>query len=213
MHYCHIFQVRYRETSSDEFSISVKLGCDQMSNTYRNNLIQKILEKSEADVWNEAVQEWAIDDCEEDTSLQSACICGKEDLRYLFTIRNIINENILFPIGSSCIKKFDRDDLNEKANIQEKLFKLLHAIENGNFITLSPEYFSRKLLRYLYDKDVFQANKYNNYDSKVDYEFMLKMFNKKDKDSITLNQQRKINAIIMASIRPYLVELLTNKII
>ena len=184
-----------------------------MSNTYRNNLIQKILDKSEADVWNEAVQEWAIDDCEEDTSLQSACICGKEDLRYLFTIRNIINGNILFPIGSSCIKKFDRDDLNEKANIQEKLFKLLHAIENGNFITLSPEYFSRKLLRYLYDKDVFQANKYNNYDSKVDYEFMLKMFNKKDKDSITLNQQRKINAIIMASIRPYLVELLTNKII
>lgn len=42
---------------------------------------------------------------------------------------------------------------------------------------------------------------------------MLKMFNKRDKDSITLNQQRKINAIIMNSVRPYLVNQLLNKIV
>lgn len=184
-----------------------------MSNTYRTNLIQKVLDKSEGNTWNEAVQEWVIDDCEEDDSLESSCICGKEKLRYLFTIRNVRNGNTLFPIGSSCIKKFDRADLNEEVSIQEKLFKLFHAIEDGSFITLSSEFFSRKLLKYLYDVGVFQANEYNNYDPEIDYEFMLKMFNKRDKDSITRNQQRKINAIIMTSIRPYLAEQLINKIL
>ncbi len=184
-----------------------------MGNAYRTNLIQRVLDESESNTWNEAVLEWVIDDCEEDNSLQSSCICGKEELRYLFTIRNVKNGNTLFPIGSSCIKKFDRDDLNEEVSIQEKLFKLFHAIEDGSFITLSPEFFSRKLLRYLYDEGVFLANEYNNYDPEIDYEFMLKMFNKRDKTSITLNQQRKINAIIMTSIRPYLVEQLVNKIL
>lgn len=75
-----------------------------MSNAYRTNLIQKVLDKSEGNTWNEAVQEWMIDDCEEDDSLESSCICGKEELRYLFTIRNVRNGNTLFPIGSSCIK-------------------------------------------------------------------------------------------------------------
>ena len=117
-----------------------------MGNAYRTNLIQRVLDESESNTWNEAVLEWVIDDCEEDNSLQSSCICGKEELRYLFTIRNVRNGNTLFPIGSSCIKKFDRDDLNEEVSIQEKLFKLFHAIEDGNFITLSPEkkaYFKR----------------------------------------------------------------------
>ena len=184
-----------------------------MGNAYRTNLIQRVLDESESNTWNEAVLEWVIDDCEEDNSLQSSCICGKEELRYLFTIRNVRNGNTLFPIGSSCIKKFDRDDLNEEVSIQEKLFKLFHAIEDGNFITLSPEFFSRKLLKYLYEEGVFQANEYNNNEPEVDYEFMLKMFNKRDKESITPNQQRKINAIIMASNRPYLVEQLVNKIL
>lgn len=184
-----------------------------MSNAYRTNLIQKVLDKSEGNTWNEAVQEWVIDDCEEDDSLESSCICGKEELRYLFTIRNVRNGNTLFPIGSSCIKKFDRADLNEEVSIQEKLFKLFHAIEDGSFITLSSEFFSRKLLKYLYDEGVFQANEYNNYNPEIDYEFMLKMFNTHNKASITQNRQRKINAIIMTSIRPYLVEQLKNKIL
>ena len=184
-----------------------------MGNAYLTNLIQRVLDESESNTWNEAVLEWVIDDCEEDNSLQSSCICGKEELRYLFTIRNVRNGNTLFPIGSSCIKKFDRDDLNEEVSIQEKLFKLFHAIEDGNFITLSPEFFSRKLLKYLYEEGVFQANEYNNNEPEIDYEFMLKMFNKRDKESITPNQQRKINAIIMTSIRPYLVEQLVNKIL
>ncbi len=183
-----------------------------MSNSYRNNLIQKVLDESESNTWDDAVQEWVIDDCEEDDELQSSCICGKEDLRYLFRIRNYINGNTLFPIGSSCIRKFNRKDLNEEVNVKEKLFKLFHAIEDGSFITLSPEFFSRKLLKYLYNEGAFLANRYNDFNPEKDYDFMLKMFNKRDKDSITEKQQKKINAIIITSIRPYLDVQLKNKI-
>lgn len=41
---------------------------------------------------------------------------------------------------------------------------------------------------------------------------ILKMFNKRDKSSITLGQQKKIRAIIVASIRPYLRNQLARKI-
>jgi diphthamide synthase subunit DPH2 len=162
--------------------------------------------------WESAVLEWEVFDCEEDEDLQAACICGKEELRYLFTIRNILNGNLLYPIGSSCIKKFERDDLDDDVAIKEQLFKLLHAIENNEFITLSSDLFSRKLLGYLYDEDVFQANSYNRFNPEVDYEFLLKMFNKRHKDSISTMQQRKISAIIMSSIRPYLRSVLQDKV-
>ena len=51
----------------------------------------------------EAVQEWEIYDCIEDMSCRSRCVCGKENIRYLFTIRNLFNNSLIFPIGSSCI--------------------------------------------------------------------------------------------------------------
>ena len=157
--------------------------------------------------------EWDIVDCEEDDELESSCICGKENLRYLFTIKNYRTGIVLYPIGSSCIKKFNRKDLNEQASISEQLFKLLHAVESGEYISLSTEFFSRKLLAYLYEDGAFTDNEYNNYDAEKDYYFMLDMFNKRNKDQITPRQHRKIKAIIVASIRPYLKEKLNEKII
>jgi hypothetical protein len=182
------------------------------NSVYYNNLIQRVIDNSEASDWENAVLEWEVFDCEEDETLQSSCICGKEDLKYLFTIQNTKNGNTLYPIGSSCIKKFERNDLNEDVSIKEQLFKLLHAIERNEFIVLSSDLFSRKLLDYFYDEDVFQANSYNGFRPRVDYEFLLKMFNKRDKDSISLQQRKKISAIIMNSIRPYLRAALKNKV-
>ena len=147
--------------------------------------------------------EWEIVDCEEDDTNSKSCICGKENLYYLFTIRNTINGNTLYPIGSSCIKKFGRTDLNDEASVREKMFKLYHAIENNEFISLSTEFFSRKLIRTLYESGAFDCE-YNGFDGYDDYEFFLDMFNKRDKQSITLRQRGKIRAIIVGSIRPFL---------
>jgi hypothetical protein len=180
----------------------------QGSVNYRN-LMQAVMEKSETTDWESAVDEWELDDVEEDETLEESCVCGKESLRYLFTIRNIINGNYLYPIGSSCINRFDRADLAEEAAVKEQLFKLLHSIEERKFITLSSEFFSRKLLRYLYDISAFKATEYNQYEPYNDYQFLLDMFNARNRTS---RQGSKATAIILNSIKPFLQSMLYNKI-
>ena len=182
-----------------------------LDSIYVKNLIMIVIRNSESDVWQEAVTEWEIYDCVEYDSCSEACICGKENIKYLYTIKNIYNGTLLFPIGSSCIKKFNRTDLREETSLIEGQFKLLHAVEKQRYLTLSSELFSRKLLRWLYEQGAFDTP-YNHYNGENDYEFMLKMFNKRDKDSITINQDKKIKAIILNSIKPFLQERLSDKI-
>ena len=120
-----------------------------------------------------------------------------------FFIRNIKNGNELYPIGSTCINKFDRDDLDYEVSVYEDMFRLIRAVENSEYIELTSEYFSRKLLGYLLDNDAFEPNEYNDFDGENDYHFMLEMFNKRNKDEIYASRQRKINAIIANSILPF----------
>lgn len=176
------------------------------NNQYTNNLILEVINNSTGSTWEDAVNEWDITDCEEDITSSSRCICGKESIKYLFTIKNQTNQNILFPIGSSCIKKFDRDDLNSITKVKQDMFKLMHALEKNQFIELTSEFFTKKLLLELFKEGAFKPNKYNNYEAKKDYDFLLKMFNKKYKDEITEKQNKKINALIMCSIKPFLLK-------
>ena len=172
-------------------------------NQYYENLIKRVIDLSESNVWERAVQEWEIFDCEIDDAMTEACVCGKEHLRYLFTIRNTENGNELYPIGSTCINKFEREDLDYEVSVYEDMFRLIRAVENNEYIELTSEYFSRKLLGYLLDNDAFEPNKYNDFDGENDYNFMLQMFNKRNKDEIYDSRQRKINAIIANSILPF----------
>lgn len=87
-------------------------------------LIQIIIENSESKNFQEAKQEWRVIDCEEG---HDNCICGKKNIVNLFTIKNHLNNKILFPIGSDCVKKFEEDTLNEDLNtllLANKEFKL-----------------------------------------------------------------------------------------
>ena len=179
--------------------------------TYRENLIEVVIKNSISKSWESAVLEWEIDDCEEDENRSEMCVCGKEGLRYLYTICNKINSRRLFPIGSCCIKKFDRADLNEEISVREGMFKLLHAVSDNKFIELTTEFFSKKLIAALFEEGAFDTE-YNNFDGTRDYEFLIKMFNKRKKEDITPNMWKKIRAIIAYSIKPYLEEQLSNKI-
>ncbi|EMB63798.1 hypothetical protein SMU26_09954 [Streptococcus mutans 3SN1] len=178
-------------------------------NSYYENLISEVIKNSEANAWDSAVTEWKIIDVEEDEYLKESCVCGKENLRYLYTIQNSFNDNILYPIGSSCIKKFEREDLNAEINVKEQMFKLLHAVEENEFLELSSEFFSRKLLLYLYEQGAFKATDYNHFDPHEDYQFMLDMFNKRN---VSDKQNKKAVAIILNSIKPFVQEQLKDKV-
>lgn len=186
-------------------------GAKVLSSSYSENLIKEVIDNSESGFWDSAILEWDIDDVIEDEDNDSSCICGKENIRYLFTIKNVQNGNTLFPIGSSCIQKFNRVDLNEITSINERLFKLFHAVKENEFISLNSNYFSRNLLKYLLEEGAFKPNKYNKFNGELDYTFMLDMFNKRNEPSD--KQKSKIRAIIVASIRPFLEEQLNDKIV
>lgn len=176
---------------------------------YLRTLVKDVIDNSESKNWEDAVTEWEIYDVEEDELLEESCICGKEHLRYLFTIKNQLNSKQLYPIGSSCIKKFERDDLKNEVDIKEQLFKLLHAVEENKFLQLSSDYFSRKLLRYLFEIGAFKKTEWNYNNPEIDYQFMLKMFNKRTR---TNKQERKTKAILVKSIKPFLQNYLADKV-
>lgn len=174
------------------------------------NLKNAIISNSVSKNWQDAVLEWVLIDTEEDVHNKSQCICGKENIKYLHRIKNIHNGIELFPVGSSCIKKFDRDDLNELIAVKEKLFKLYHAVGNKEFLELSPELFSRKLITYLYREGAFDSNN-KMYPAYNTYEFFLKMFNKRNE--MTPKQDKKVKAILLNNVKPFVLKRIQNKII
>ena len=165
-----------------------------MRNNYYKNFVSVILENSESKDWDEAKTEWDITNVYEDESLSESCICGKENLRYVYTITNRINGKSLYPIGSHCITHFENPDLNERIETDKQLFKLAHAINAHEEIDFSSKYFSKKLLKFLYDNKAFEANKYNHFNPKSAYRFLLKMFNIKKKEA-KISKKSSTNSI------------------
>jgi hypothetical protein len=85
-----------------------------------------ILRHSESEYGiHEAIREWDIvNDSEYHECID--CICGHKNIKYTYTIKNRINGNILFPLGSSCIRKFEYQELLDQLTIvtnKNKVFK------------------------------------------------------------------------------------------
>lgn len=172
-------------------------------------LQERVINSSVSDKWFEAKSEWVVVGLEEDETVSSECVCGQENLRYLYTIKNIRNDNTLFPIGSHCINQFEEDALDAEVTTYRKLFELVQAVKDHKYIKLDSDHFSKKLLKYLYDNDVFVPNRWNKYDPYNDYKFMVDMFNSRRDPSDA--QQRKINALILKTIIPFAKRKLENE--
>lgn len=171
--------------------------------SFSDRLVEIVLHNSVADNWKEAVLEWVVVDCRIDERRNHSCVCGQEKLQYLYTIQNTDNSNILFPIGSSCIEKFKNKDLNKSAKIQKQLVLMKVALKEKRKIELNANFFSKDLVKYLFMEGVFAEpfKKNSEYD---DYNFLLNMFNKTNKQDITEKQQSKINFLIWRFVIPYL---------
>lgn len=117
-------------------------------------LVRAVLNASESDAWGTAVMEWQVTDLEEDPAGNGECVCGQLDLVQLFTIRNTHNGSELHPIGSTCVKKFGRADLNRELTLFSDLLLLRHAVDRGKRIVLTSDYFSRAMIEHFRDEGV-----------------------------------------------------------
>lgn len=171
---------------------------------YTYNMVCTVLELSAAEDWETASREWEVTDCEVDENCSGVCVCGKENLRYLYTITNRVTGAVLYPIGSSCIQKFMRDDLDEASACWQQAFALMdEAVRLGKkgMVEIDSGFFSRKLLYFLYEQGAFPASKYNDGNGYNDYLFLLGAFNGK---ALSEKQERKCRAVIRYSVYPWL---------
>lgn len=161
----------------------------------KKELMQAIIENSIADTWKEAVKEWTIIALEEDARRVHRCICGQEGLRYLFTIYNQNTDTKLFPIGSSCIKKFNRIDLDTQVESRMQIWRINQArqYDKNAFDDIQSGLYSRKSIRELCEKAHIDRDS---------TDFLLKMFGKRKE--ITPNQAKKIAYHMNHQIAPYL---------
>ena len=175
-----------------------------MANSYR--LPRIVLEASSSKTWDAAVSEWHVVGCRDNGDASGDCLCGHEGIRHEFTIRNSVNGKELSPIGSTCILKFENDSLKDEVEGWKTAIKLLEALEarwpGVRLDGLNRDLFSRRLYAFLYERGAFPPNRYNDYDGRNDYEFMVKMFNKRT--ALTEKQRGKMCMILNKSIFPWL---------
>lgn len=68
-------------------------------------LKEAIMGNSLSDKFEVAAGEWYVNNYLVADSV--TCVCGQEDCRYVYSIKNLYTEKTLFPIGSSCMKYFN----------------------------------------------------------------------------------------------------------
>lgn len=167
-------------------------------------LVGAVVASSVSGSWAAAVLEWDVTELEEDPAGEGICVCGQTGLVKLFTIRNRHNGAELYPIGSVCVNQFGVEVLDRQVSVFSQLLALRTAIRANENVTLTSEYFSRAVLEHLYFSDAFTPDQWNGGDGENDYEFLTKMFNKRNKDDITAPQRRKISALLNQKVLPFI---------
>lgn len=163
----------------------------------KNKLAYEIIKKSESKEWKEAVKEWEVDESCRTNESRVACICGKEKIKNKYKLVNKKNKKYIYPVSKKCIKKLGRDELNREVNTIEEMKRLEESIAEGEYLSIESGKLSKKIIDQLYKEGAFEGNKYNKFNGKNDYEFVVKMINKRNKNSISEQEEKKLKAIMM----------------
>ncbi len=165
---------------------------------YNKNFLHPIICSSESNEWKSAAQEWEIIGYERVED--GTCICGKEKIKDVYKIRNRRNGNELYPIGSSCVDKFESKEMTKDTDKFKKIYnkisngrsKLKQTVNKGESIRFIARLFSEELIRYLNKKGVL---------SDSDCQFLFDMRSKRSKNA---GEQKRIDEIIDDFIVPHI---------
>ena len=166
------------------------------------NLPREVVALSCADDFESARYEWDLVDRGIDPTSSQICVCGKEGLKYLFTIRNRETGAKLYPIGSSCIELFGRKDLDQQTNIAIQMYAVLAEYREIGSLKLNGGALTKAVLKQLYEEGCFTPTSFNKGNPETDYQFLVDMFNKRKEPSE--KQQRKTWMLLNKVVGPYL---------
>ena len=168
-----------------------------MQSIYYRQLIHTVINNSVCQNWLDARTEWVPYGYRIDNTCTTQCICGKDHIKYIYWIINSKNQKILKPIGSTCINKFGSRSLDQYVHINSKLQLLADKVNNNEYIEFNHRYFDDQIIQYMYDQGAFGST--TGKENTLNFlRNMLKNEKRTDK------QKRKIKAIIVLEIKPYL---------
>lgn len=168
-------------------------------------LAQAIVSRSEAGDWEVAVMEWEVVGEQVDYERTMSCVCGQERLKRLFTIRNRANGNVIFPIGSTCILRFGRDDLGREVRIRIQLDRLVEGavrLGKGGHVGLKSGLFSRALIEHLWERGAFSSDHRTAFGGHDDYLLLLAAFNRRGE--MTDGEAGEVARVIEEDLYPWL---------
>jgi len=111
--------------------------------------------------------EWVVIQSQYDPDAGLKCLCGKENIHHHHVIKNHINGAILDPIGSSCIKRFEIEQLGitcmccEKPLSENNLF--LQAYMHYSPITKETQIIGHKPCANKLLKNAKKSGRYGSY--------------------------------------------------
>lgn len=86
-------------------------------------LLEVLVENSVSKIPCVAMREWLPIRLTIDEDRNGKCVCEQKRLKELYTIKNMLNHETLFPIGSSCIKRFGSWQMNIRMKQLMKKYK------------------------------------------------------------------------------------------
>lgn len=169
-------------------------------------LKETVVELSIADNWEEAKMEWTKAELVKiDADRKQSCLCGHKSLKKVFAITRNDGSGIeLSPIGSSCIEKFENEELTKSIKRAEKTYKLK---KNLKFEDLR-EVMDEEMLEDFYSRGYFKEDKENEFNPWNDYIlFKMALSRKNEERQLAYNKIERIIYVINDYLHPELNEI------
>jgi len=99
-----------------------------------------VIANSQSKNWDFAIQEWDVKHYE--VAEDETCVCGKEHIVHTHTIINRLNSNLLYPIGSECIKKFGSEHMKDDAKLSMRSITIMSVgkYEGKTYLEICEKY-------------------------------------------------------------------------
>ena len=118
------------------------------------NLIEIINQNSTSENFQMNSREWSVIECIDQGEDTERCICGKEGIRYCYRIYNKKTNKSLYPIGSSCIKKFNNEDMNSQMKTLTELADFKRYFKEVVLLAMTKNEYNPIELKWLKKPDI-----------------------------------------------------------
>lgn len=118
------------------------------------NLIEIINQNSTSENFQMNSREWSVMECIDQGEDTERCICGKEGIRYCYRIYNKKTNKSLYPIGSSCIKKFNNEDMNSQMKTLTELADFKRYLKEAVLLAITKNEYNPIDFKWLKNPDI-----------------------------------------------------------